>query len=93
MIDSNPRQNNRMKQAIHPNSHQILVTCSCGNKMTITSTLSEDFSVETCSACHPQYTGKKRELKAGRVERFKQKYGASMSPKAKAKTEDSTETK
>jgi large subunit ribosomal protein L31 len=32
--------------------------------------------VEVCSACHPFFTGKQKLLDtAGRVERFRQKYG------------------
>jgi len=67
-----------MKKEIHPAYNEINVACSCGNKMTIRSTLSEDKTVETCYACHPQYTGKKRELKAGRVEQFRSKYQATL---------------
>ena len=32
--------------------------------------------IEVCSACHPFYTGKQKIVDtAGRVERFRQKYG------------------
>ena len=46
------------------------VTCACGNVMKFKST-KETMHVETCRACHPQYTGKKNETKqTGAVERF-----------------------
>ena len=33
-------------------------------------------TIEVCSKCHPFYTGKQKILDtAGRVEKFKQKYG------------------
>jgi large subunit ribosomal protein L31 len=33
-------------------------------------------NIEVCSQCHPFYTGKQKILDtAGRVEKFKQKYG------------------
>jgi len=46
--------------------------------------MSKDLSVEVCSACHPFYTGKQKIVDtAGRVEKFKQKYG-SKTPATKA---------
>ena len=40
--------------------------------------------VETCSACHPFYTGKQRVLDtAGRVAKFQQKYAKVQAKKAK----------
>jgi large subunit ribosomal protein L31 len=36
-----------------------------------------DFKIEICSACHPFFTGKQKILdSAGRVDRFRKKYGA-----------------
>ncbi|MDD3304642.1 MAG: 50S ribosomal protein L31, partial [Bacilli bacterium] len=38
----------------------------------------DDIHVEVCSECHPFYTGTQtRTSKAGRVEKFNQKYGFS----------------
>ena len=49
--------------------------CSCGATFNTKST-KEKVQVEVCSACHPFYTGKQiRVSKAGRVEKFRQKYG------------------
>jgi large subunit ribosomal protein L31 len=65
-----------MKKDIHPQYHEINVTCSCGNSFQINSTLSADFSIEVCSACHPFYTGQQKIVDtAGRVDKFRQRYG------------------
>jgi len=69
---------NPMKKGIHPSYQEIKVTCSCGNSFTTRSTLAEDLHVEVCSACHPFYTGKQKIVDtAGRVDKFRRKYGAS----------------
>lgn len=60
-----------MKQGIHPTSHKVQVVCSCGNSFETTSTVKEDeIRVEICSKCHPHYTGEKRILKTGAVDKF-----------------------
>lgn len=65
-----------MRANIHPDYQEIKVTCSCGNTFSTRSTLKKDLSVEICSSCHPFYTGKQKLIDtAGRVDRFKQKYG------------------
>lgn len=65
-----------MKADIHPNYVEIDVTCSCGNKFKTRSTSVKPLHIEVCSACHPFYTGKQKIVDtAGRVERFRQKYG------------------
>jgi large subunit ribosomal protein L31 len=65
-----------MKKDIHPQYHEIKVTCSCGNSFQINSTISDDFSIEVCSACHPFYTGEQKIVDtAGRVDKFRQRYG------------------
>ena len=74
-----------MKAKIHPQYREITVTCSCGNSWTTRSTLGKDLHIEVCSACHPFYTGKQKIVDtAGRVERFKQKYGTRTPGKAAA---------
>ncbi|WP_415035990.1 50S ribosomal protein L31 [Azonexus sp.] len=67
-----------MKADIHPNYHDVQVTCSCGNAFTTQSTMAKNaFHIEVCSACHPFYTGKQKIVDtAGRVEKFNQKFGA-----------------
>ena len=65
-----------MKADTHPNYAEIEVTCSCGNKFKTRSTSVQPLHIEVCSACHPFYTGKQKIVDtAGRVERFRQKYG------------------
>ncbi|PZP64704.1 MAG: 50S ribosomal protein L31 [Azospira oryzae] len=65
-----------MKEKIHPPYTEITVTCSCGNTFKTRSTLGRDLHVEVCSACHPFYTGTQKIVDtAGRVEKFRQKYG------------------
>ena len=67
-----------MKTGIHPEYTEIQVTCACGNKFTTRSTLGHDLQVEVCASCHPFYTGKQKIVdSAGRVEKFRQKYGMS----------------
>jgi large subunit ribosomal protein L31 len=64
-----------MKAEIHPTYRRCGVTCACGNTFETRSTLRE-IHVEVCSNCHPFYTGQQRLVDtAGRVERFKRKYG------------------
>jgi len=68
-----------MKKGIHPNYYDVEVTCSCGNKFNTKSTVGKPLRIEVCSACHPFYTGKQKIVDtAGRVERFRQKYAATL---------------
>jgi len=66
-----------MKSGIHPNYKNVAVTCSCGSTFVTRSTLGkETLHVEVCSSCHPFYTGKQKIVDtAGRVEKFRQRYG------------------
>jgi len=65
-----------MKAEIHPDYSEIKVTCSCGNEFQTRSTLSDELTIEVCSSCHPFYTGKQKILDtAGRVDKFRRKYG------------------
>jgi len=65
-----------MRPDIHPEYNEIAVNCSCGNTFTTRSTMSKPLNVEVCSECHPFYTGKQKIVDtAGRVEKFRQKYG------------------
>ncbi|MDD3293342.1 MAG: 50S ribosomal protein L31 [Geobacteraceae bacterium] len=64
-----------MKEGIHPKYHEVTVKCLCGNTFQTRSTKSE-ITTEICSACHPFFTGKQKLIDtAGRVERFKKRYG------------------
>ncbi len=64
-----------MKEGIHPELHLVTVTCSCGNSFQTHST-KKDLRLELCNECHPFYTGQQKLIdSAGRVERFKRRYG------------------
>ena len=64
-----------MKADIHPEYQLTTVHCGCGNTFTTRSTKKE-LRVEVCSRCHPFFTGEQRIVDtAGRVERFKRRYG------------------
>jgi large subunit ribosomal protein L31 len=65
-----------MKADIHPQYQDIKVTCSCGNEFSTRSTLNDELHIEVCSSCHPFYTGKQKIVDtAGRVDKFRRKYG------------------
>lgn len=65
-----------MKPDIHPNYAEITVTCSCGNSFKTRSTNVRPLHLDVCSMCHPFYTGKQKLVDtAGRVDKFRQKYG------------------
>jgi large subunit ribosomal protein L31 len=64
-----------MKKDIHPEYQEAIVTCACGNTFKTRSTKKE-IRVEICSQCHPFFTGKQKFVdSAGRVEKFRKKYG------------------
>lgn len=67
-----------MKPNIHPEYFKTTVTCSaCGNEFETGST-KKDIKIDTCSNCHPFYTGRQRFAAAqGRIEKFKTRYGMS----------------
>jgi len=63
-----------MKPEIHPEYHEVVVVCACGNTFETRST-KPDLRLEVCNECHPFFTGKQRLLDAaGRVEKFQRKY-------------------
>ena len=68
-----------MKADIPPKYHQVPVKCSCGNTFETGSTLSGDqLMLDVCSSCHPFYTGQQKIVDtAGRVDKFRRKYGMS----------------
>lgn len=66
-----------MKPNLHPVYQTITAQCQCGNTFETRSTTSA-ISVEVCGKCHPYYTGKQRLVDtAGRIDRFRRKYGTS----------------
>ena len=67
-----------MKQGIHPDYHKVTCVCtSCGAEFETGSTVKGDtLRVDTCSNCHPFYTGQQKANQArGRIEQFNKKYG------------------
>jgi large subunit ribosomal protein L31 len=64
-----------MKAKIHPKYVDSVITCACGNVVKTRSTKPK-MHVDICSACHPFFTGKQKLVDtAGRVEKFRRKYG------------------
>jgi large subunit ribosomal protein L31 len=65
-----------MKSDIHPSYQEIKVVCSCGNEFQTKSTLTDELHIDVCSSCHPFYTGTQKIIDtAGRVDKFRRKYG------------------
>ena len=64
-----------MKAGIHPSYQKTTITCACGATYNVGST-KQNIRVDVCAACHPVFTGTQKILDAaGRVEKFKKKYG------------------
>ena len=64
-----------MKAGIHPEYQAARIVCACGNIIETRSTVAE-IHVEICSSCRPFFTGKQKLVDtAGRVEKFRAKYG------------------
>ena len=74
-----------MKKDIHPNYQEARIICACG-KVTETRSTVKEMHVNTCSACHPYYTGQASFVdSAGRIEQFKKRYAkTAAAPKAAA---------
>jgi large subunit ribosomal protein L31 len=68
-----------MKEGIHPDYKPAKILCACGNLIETRSTAG-DFHIEICSNCHPFFTGKQKIMDtAGRIEKFKTRYGNASS--------------
>lgn len=79
-----------MKANIHPAYAEITVTCSCGETFKTGSTLGRDLHVDVCSKCHPFYTGQQKIVDtAGRVEKYKDRFGNLSALTKKTNTEES----
>ena len=64
-----------MKKDIHPQYDVATITCACGTVIQTRSTVKE-MHVNTCSSCHPFYTGHATFIDTeGRVEQFNKRYG------------------
>jgi len=66
-----------MKKDIHPKYDVAKITCACGNVINTRSTVKE-MAINTCSSCHPFFTGQATLIDTeGRVEQFKKRYAKS----------------
>ncbi len=65
-----------MKNGIHPKYQKVMARCTtCGSEFEIGSTKA-NVVVDTCSNCHPFYTGKQRFASTdGAIDKFNKKYG------------------
>jgi large subunit ribosomal protein L31 len=80
-----------MKKGIHPDYGRAVVICACGERFETRSTKKE-IRVEVCSKCHPFFTGKQKYIDtAGRVQKFKRKYGLEEEEKKEEISEGSPE--
>ena len=69
------KEENKMKEKIHPVYMDCKVTCACGNTF-MTKSNKPEIRLDVCSECHPFFTGQQKFInRGGRVEKFKQKYG------------------
>jgi large subunit ribosomal protein L31 len=72
--DDQERLLDEMKKEIHPNYGDATITCACGN-VTHTHSTVKEMHVNTCSRCHPYYSGQSKLLDTeGRVQRFQKRY-------------------
>ena len=63
-----------MKTDIHPNYEAATIRCACGNEIKTNSTVKE-MHVNTCSSCHPFFTGSAKLIDTeGRVDRFNKRF-------------------
>ena len=64
-----------MKKDVHPRYEEATITCACGNIIQTRSTVKKMY-VNTCSHCHPFFTGQSTYIDSeGRVEQFRKRYG------------------
>ena len=64
-----------MRKDIHPKYSEAEIHCACGEVWNTKST-QKDTRVGICAKCHPFFTGQQKFIDtAGRVERFRQRYG------------------
>lgn len=74
-----------MKSGIHPKYQRTKVVCACGEEFETRSTVPE-IRVEVCSKCHPFFTGQQKFIDtAGRVQKFRRKYGLEEPEEERAK--------
>ena len=83
-----------MKKDIHPKYGQATIRCACGNVIETRSTVQGTIQVDLCSSCHPFFTGKQKLIDtAGRIDRFKKKYGDKVAVSAPKKIQEAQAAK
>ena len=75
--ESKRKRGDTMKPEIHPDYHEVTVTCACGATFkTGTTKKGDTIKVDICSKCHPFFTGRQKLVDTGgRVDKFKKRYG------------------
>ena len=65
-----------MKKDIHPNYPESSAVCACGATFVTGTTKKGDvIKLDVCSACHPFYTGKQRNVETGgRIDKFNKRF-------------------
>lgn len=64
-----------MKTEIQPKYVKSEIRCACGNVIETGST-KESMKIDTCSSCHPFFTGQKQAVSSqGRAAKFMEKFG------------------
>ena len=65
-----------MQDNMHPKYEDLTATCSCGNVIATQSTRVGEMHLDVCSACHPFYTGKQKNVDiGGRIDKFNTRFG------------------
>ncbi len=81
-----------MKEGIHPKYVDCIVTCACGYTFR-TKSIKPEIKLDICANCHPYFTGKQKLVDtAGRVEKFKKRYGEKVLPTQRPKKEKKART-
>ena len=74
-----------MKQNIHPQYEDMVVTCACGNTFTVGGSR-KTLHIDVCDKCHPFFTGTQKFIDAmGRVDKFMAKRSAAAGYVKKSK--------
>ena len=65
-----------MAKNIHTKTHEVKITCGgCSNTFQIQSSYKDTkLHIELCYSCHPAYTGKRKTVKAGRIDKFSKRF-------------------
>ena len=70
-----------MKADIHPDYKDTVISCACGAAYRTRSTR-DNIKIGICAACHPFFTGEQKFVDtAGRVDKFKKRYGTVRAPR------------